>query len=560
MAMQPLSATHRVIEALYDLPLAGDWQEVQAALCRYWSEAGDSPSRQDIDLLERHFTRALAFLERLPAQEHRWRHDLYRLPVPACIFNLKGELLDANPQGQHQLGCGADHALPSSVIRQVAKHIAGLEESAPGLSSLLIGNGDGRRLCIYFNRLIGESGDSNLYLGVVVTDDLPSAGMALLAEQAGLTEREADLCLQLASGKTLDQAAEEVGVKKTTMRTHLANSFAKLGVNSQPELVALVWHHLFAGAQLSAQADGPPTLTPYLDPELHGYPKYSRYTLPDGRTLGYFEYGDPGGIPVLLLHGSIDCGLIMKSQRLTGYGVRLIAAERGGVGESSPNPDPSPQAYADDLMALIDHLGLATFAVIGRSMGSWDAITLAQAAGPRCRLLTLVSGRLPLEHVAQHAEEPPFYRSLFRGIWESNTIGRVMLKALFIQLLVKGPKAFMPEDGLPQLELDLVRDENYQRHMKAMWMRSAEHGTEPVQAHLKLYRDPVPDPPWKNLTVPTLLIHGERDDVVPVDKIVSQTDSFTNRELIIMPDVGHRLIHLALGEVLGKIAERWHDV
>ena len=44
--------------------------------------------------------------------------------------------------------------------------------------------------------------------------------------------------------------------------------------------------------------------------------------LPDGRMLGYAEYGDPGGTPVMLFHG-------LPGSRLTARVGHIIAAERG---------------------------------------------------------------------------------------------------------------------------------------------------------------------------------------------------------------------------------------
>jgi pimeloyl-ACP methyl ester carboxylesterase/DNA-binding CsgD family transcriptional regulator len=554
------SASHTVIEALYDLPLGGTWNELQSALCRYWALNNEGAPPDEIQILERHFERALSFLERLPAKPGRWLNELYRMPVPACVFDASGELLDANAAGKMHLGFadGKLETLPRNSAAAVKKAIQRLNNKS--LTATTMRDAVGATIQVYLSQLPQGMADTTvLYLGVIVTNDLPTTGMQLLAEQFHLTPSEADLCLRLSAGASLDVLVRESNVKKTTLRTHLANCFSKLGVSSQPELVALVLHSIFAGAQLNSPRNETPVLTPYLDPEVHGYPKYSKFQLNDGRNLGFFEYGDADGIPALYLHGSLDTGMFTKSQRLTGNGVRLITVERGGVGESTPNPDPSPAAYAKDLLALVDHLGLTQYVVIGRSMGSWDAVSLVLADPNRAKLLVLTGGRLPVTQSAEHQEHSPFYRSLFNAIWHSNTMGRLVMRTMQVQIMTRGVQSFLSAEGLSELEAELIKTPLHLRHLKSQWMRSACHGPDPLNEHLKLYKSPVADPPWQNLPTPTLLIHGEEDQNVPLERLLRQTDSFRDRKVIVLPGVGHMLVHVAMGEVLRIIAQRWAE-
>lgn len=61
-----------------------------------------------------------------------------------------------------------------------------------------------------------------------------------LRELFGFTQAEARLAIRLASGDSLAEAAENLGVSLNTVRTHLQRAVAKAGVNRQAELVALV--------------------------------------------------------------------------------------------------------------------------------------------------------------------------------------------------------------------------------------------------------------------------------------------------------------------------------
>lgn len=101
--------------------------------------------------------------------------------------------------------------------------------------------------------------------------------------------------------------------------------------------------------------------------------------LPDGRRLGYAEYGAPDGSPVLFFHGApgsrhIHADMAGMAARL---GIRLVAAERPGYGLSSLQPGRSILDWPEDVAALADALEIGQFGVIGFSMGSIYALACA---------------------------------------------------------------------------------------------------------------------------------------------------------------------------------------
>lgn len=92
-------------------------------------------------------------------------------------------------------------------------------------------------------------------------------------------------------------------------------------------------------------------------------------TLPDGRKLGYAQYGALTGKPVFFLHGHPGsrleaAGFDEESKK---YGARLIAVDRPGIGWSSPNPDRTILDHAKDVENLADQLGLHQYSVLVRT-------------------------------------------------------------------------------------------------------------------------------------------------------------------------------------------------
>ena len=76
-------------------------------------------------------------------------------------------------------------------------------------------------------------------------------------------------------------------------------------------------------------------------------------------------------------------------------GARLIAADRPGMGRSSPQPEREIGDWPKDLAALADHLGLPRFYLLGVSGGK-DSYALASLLGLDHRVQpVLFAGALP---------------------------------------------------------------------------------------------------------------------------------------------------------------------
>ncbi|PXF61959.1 MAG: alpha/beta hydrolase [Candidatus Methanogaster sp.] len=102
--------------------------------------------------------------------------------------------------------------------------------------------------------------------------------------------------------------------------------------------------------------------------------------LPDGRQLGYAEYGDPDGKPVILFHGNPNSRLLYGLIPGCPFrpGLHLIAPDRPGYGLSDFYPPGRGVAdYPYDIVALADALGIDKFAVFGPSGGGPSALACA---------------------------------------------------------------------------------------------------------------------------------------------------------------------------------------
>lgn len=123
----------------------------------------------------------------------------------------------------------------------------------------------------------------------------------------------------------------------------------------------------------------------------------SRLTLPDGRAIGWAEYGDPAGYPVIYVHGWPGSRHQGARLDIAGWvtGARIIAPERPGYGISTIRAGWTLLDWPDDLAALVDVLGIERFAIFGASGGGPHALACAARLPTRVTSVALASSLAP---------------------------------------------------------------------------------------------------------------------------------------------------------------------
>jgi pimeloyl-ACP methyl ester carboxylesterase len=112
-------------------------------------------------------------------------------------------------------------------------------------------------------------------------------------------------------------------------------------------------------------SESPPAIQPSL---LEEDEASSTLTLPDGRKLGYAQYGSLSGRPVLVMHG-MACSRIDAAffhELGLELGARMIGIDRPGMGWSSPHPKRTLSDLVKDIEHLTEHLKLDDYCVLVR--------------------------------------------------------------------------------------------------------------------------------------------------------------------------------------------------
>jgi pimeloyl-ACP methyl ester carboxylesterase len=121
--------------------------------------------------------------------------------------------------------------------------------------------------------------------------------------------------------------------------------------------------------------------------------------LADGRRLAYEVVGDPEGTPVFFQHGTGDSRLCKHPDDAVtaALRVRLITADRPGVGGSSPRKRRSILDWVPDVEAIADAVGLDDFVVAGHSGGAPHALAVATKLGDRVTKVGLAAPLAPFD-------------------------------------------------------------------------------------------------------------------------------------------------------------------
>ena len=117
----------------------------------------------------------------------------------------------------------------------------------------------------------------------------------------------------------------------------------------------------------------------------------------EGRRVGWREWGDVAGAPVLFCTGAgTSSALGFGAGAVRARGVRLVAIDRAGLGLSAPDPDKSFASWSRDVAAVLAALGHARAPVVGFSQGGPFAVALAGAG--LASALALVAATDELAH------------------------------------------------------------------------------------------------------------------------------------------------------------------
>jgi non-heme chloroperoxidase len=251
-------------------------------------------------------------------------------------------------------------------------------------------------------------------------------------------------------------------------------------------------------------------------------------TTKDGSKIYYKDWG--AGQPVVFSHGWPLSADAWEDQMafLAAHGYRAIAHDRRGHGRSSqPSNGNNMDTYADDLATLTESLDLKEAVHVGHSAGGGEvaryigrhgtervAKAVLIAAVPPLMLKTETNpGGLPMEifdgiRTGVLADRSQFFKDLTVTFYGANRSGSSVSQGL--------------------------RD--------SFWLQAMQSGFIGVLECIKAFSETDFTADLKKFDVPTLILHGDDDQIVPIaDSAMLTVKLIKNAKLKVYPGAPHGL-------------------
>ena len=238
------------------------------------------------------------------------------------------------------------------------------------------------------------------------------------------------------------------------------------------------------------------------------------------------------GPPVVLIHGWPLSGESWDQQvaALTSAGLRVITYDRRGFGRSDkPKTGYGYDALADDLAGLLEALDLTDVSLVGFSMGGGEvARYIARHGQDRLRSVVLAASVTPMMMNLPNNPDGPLEKTQAASMTGQLTADR---EAFFDDFT----RQFFSPNGDGEV---LVTEQQRQDAVRLCLQADKVAALEAMQSFgISDFRDDL-----LKITVPTLVIHGDADEIVPFEGSGKRTHATVQHsELVVVPGAPHGL-------------------
>jgi non-heme chloroperoxidase len=252
-------------------------------------------------------------------------------------------------------------------------------------------------------------------------------------------------------------------------------------------------------------------------------------TTADGTVLYYKDWGT--GPVVVFTHGYPLSSDAWENQMffLSERGYRVIAHDRRGFGRSSqPSHGNDMDTYADDLATLVDALDLMDATIVGHSMGGGEVVRYIRRHGEKRVAKIALVGAVPpfLLQTPTNPNGAPV--AVFDGMRKS---------------VLDDRSQWFKDTTMPYYNFNRAGAKVSEGVRDSFWRQGMVTGMQAAYHAIGAFAETDFREDLKAITVPTLVIHGKDDQIVPFEisgKLAA--GMIKNAKLVVYEKGSHGLI------------------
>jgi len=280
---------------------------------------------------------------------------------------------------------------------------------------------------------------------------------------------------------------------------------------------------------------------------------------PGGRTIAWTISGDPAGRPVLRVPGTPGCRWTVRADQRPWVqrGLLMITTERPGFGATTRVPGRGFDQPADDIVAILDHLGVEKVPVYGSSGAAPHILALCARHPSRISATTILAGAAPVTD-SEAEDLLPINQQARQLALAGDLPGLQALLAPVRQAVLADPLASFrnlmataPEDDLAILA-DPSYQESFVRAMREAMAQGVDGWADESMANFARWDDI----DLGAVTTSVRWRHAARDRNAPESAARRIVDALPNGRWSPWPAGGHLVAYHHEGDILDDLLAR----